>query len=402
MITQNKLYDWAGMFLSGETTRGTIESNSVTQAKSELRKQGIIVLKIVKKKSFVFKRIHRIKPLDLTLFSRQLITLLNAGMPLNHALNLLSLNANNPRLKVLIQAIRSDVENGLMLSNALSKYPDCFNRLFCNMVKAGEQSGTLDSMLIKVVEYRENTARLRKKIQKVMAYPLAVTLIAILVTVILLTWVIPQFNVLFNSFGADLPILTQYVIHLSIVLKNRWDVIIFIVFTMVYGGICAYKHSPECSKRIDQLYLNLPLIGKIARKSSISRFSRTLSITCAAGLPLNDALQLVSGVIWGSLYKQATHSIREQVIQGQSIHSAIKNTQLFPEMVIQLVSVGEESGTLEQMLTKIADFYDEEVNSSIETLSGLLEPVLMTILGLFVGGLVVAMYLPILKLGTII
>ncbi len=402
MMTQNKQYDWAGMFLSGEATRGSIEANSVTLAKSELRRQGIIALKIVKKRTFLFKTFRRITPLEITAFSRQLITLIKAGMPLNHSLNLLSINANNPRLKVLIQALRSDVENGLMLSSALSKYPDCFNRLFCNMVKAGEQSGAIDTMLLKIVEYRENTANFRKKLHKVMAYPLVVTVIALLVTAILLTWVIPQFDRLFNSFDAQLPILTQYVIHLSNFLKNWCGMIICIVLAIVYGVVCAYKHLPEVSKRIDRLYLNLPIIGKIARNLSISRFSRTLSITSTSGLPLNDALQLVSGVIGGGLYAQATHSIREKVIQGQSIHSAIENTQLFPAMVIQLISVGEESGTLEQMLTKIADFYDEEVNSSIETLSSLLEPVIMTILGLFIGGLVVAMYLPMLKLGTII
>jgi len=396
-------YQWKGIFQSGEITCGIIDANNITLAKAELRKQGIITRKIAKKRQSLFIRYAwNIKPSDISLFTRQLATLINAGVPLSHSLEILGAGVSNPRMKALIQVIRTDVETGLMFAQALSKHPVFFNSLFCSMIHAGEESGSLDIMLLKVAEYKENIASIKKKINQTMAYPIAVTLIAILVTGGLLTYVIPQFDSLFKSFNAELPTLTRYVINLSVFFKTWWKIIISMIAALVYGGIYVHKHSPTFSKMNHRLILKLPIVGNIVQKASIARFTRTLSVTFAAGLPLTEALKSVAGVTGSGLYAQAANKVREEISQGQSMHSAIQNTYLFPDMVIQLISIGEESGTLEQMLRKIADFYEEDVDTAIDTLSGLLEPVIMTILGLLIGGLVVAMYLPILKLGSII
>jgi len=396
-------YYWEGILQTGETTHGIIGANSLALAKTELRKQGIMTRKVVKKGNGLFSiYTQRIKPSDITLLTRQLATLIKAGVSLCHAFKIIVSGVKNVRMKKLIQTIHSDVETGVMLTQALSKHPAFFSPLFRNMVHAGEQSGTLDVMLLTIAAYKEKMARIKKKINKAMAYPLAVCLIAILITGGLLTYVIPQFDLLFKSFGAELPTLTRYVISISGFYQTWWPILMSLFTAVIYGSIYAHKHSPVFSRLTYQLLLNLPIIGDIVQKSSISRFTHTLSITYAAGLPLNEALKSVEEVSEPGPYAKAAYKVREGISQGQSIHRAIQNTGLFPDMVIQLISIGEESGALEQMLNKVADIYDEDVDAAVDALSSLLEPVIMTILGLLIGGLVVAMYLPILKLGSIV
>ena len=396
-------YYWKGIIQSGETISGVIEAISINLAKAELRKQGIITRKIrLKRHSLLTNYTRSIKPADINLFTRQLATLHHAGVPLENALQILKKGTSNPFMNKLIQSIQTDVKTGLMLTQALSKYPAYFNSLFCNMIHAGEQSGSLDMVLLKMADYKENMTDIRKKINKAMAYPFAVIVIAMLVTAGLLTCVIPQFDALFKSFDAELPLLTRYIIHLSFFFKSWWSVMMFMFTVLVYGGFYAYKHRPAVSKITHQFLLRIPIMGTIIQKSAISRFTRTLSITVAAGLPLTEALTSVTGVTGNLLYAQATFKIKADISQGQSLTDAINNTQLFPDMVIQLISIGEESGTLEHMLRKIAEIYEKDVDTAIHTFSDLLEPVIMTILGLLIGGLVVAMYLPILKLGSIV
>ena len=399
----NTDYYWEGVFQSGEKTKGLINANSIPLAKAALRKQGIITRKIVKKRNPFYSQYTRgIKPSDITLFTRQLATLIAAGIPLSQSLDILEHGLSNPRMKTLIQTIRTDVQSGLMLTQALNKHPVFFNPLFCSMINAGEQSGSLDVMLLKVAAYKEKMVSIRKKIRKALLYPMAVTLIAILVTGGLLTFVIPQFDSLFKSFGAELPVLTRYVINLSIFFKAWWPMLSSMITVIIYGSIYALKRSLHFSKMVHRLILKLPIIGSIVQKASIARFTRTLSITFAAGLPLTVALKSVAEVTGIYQYTQATYKIREEISQGLSLQKAIQNTNLFPDMVIQFISIGEESGTLEQMLNKIADFYEEDVDTTVDALSSLLEPAIMTILGLLIGILVISRYLPILKLGSVV
>ncbi len=396
----NVTYQWHGVNQSGEKVTGIIEAGNVLQAKSELRRHGVITRRIVKKRQFILNQ--SIKQTDITLFTRQLATLIKAGIPLIRSFDILQNGTGNQKLKTLIRTIRQDIQSGFMLAQALRKHPLFFNALFCNMVDAGELSGSLDTMLDKMATHKEKTAAIKKKVVKALTYPTAVMFVAIIITCGLLIFVIPQFESLFNSFGAELPALTLFVMQVSKFFIAQWGTLTSIISVIIYGYIYGHKHYPKVTHINHQMSLRLPIIGQILQKASIARLTRTLSITLAAGLPLTEALKSVAGVTGNNLYAQAASSIREEISSGQSLQHAIKNTGLFPCLVTQMVAVGEESGTLEQMLLKIADFYEEDVSKTVDALSSLLEPVIMTILGLLVGSLVVAMYLPILKLGTVI
>ncbi|KTD21727.1 type II secretion system F family protein [Legionella londiniensis] len=396
-------YQWEGINQSGEKLQGVIEAKSVAIAKNELRKQGIITRKIIKKRKKFFDRKNRkIKQADITVFSRQLATMIEAGIPLVQAFDIVAKGQSNERMKKLVEEIKKDVESGLTFAEALTKHPAYFNELFCNLVDAGEKSGSLDIMLDKVATYKEKIETIKKKIKKALTYPLAVIVIAFLVTAGLLIFVVPQFESLFEGFGADLPALTRGVISLSEFFQAYWYIIFGAAGAGVYAFIYFRNHSPAFAHNIDRYLLRLPVVGSILQKAAIARFSRTLSITFAAGLPLVEALKSVSGATGNYLYAEATNKIRDEVSSGQQLQLAMERTQLFPNMVVQMVAIGEESGALEQMLTKVADFFEEEVDNAVDSLSSLLEPMIMAILGVLVGGLVVAMYLPIFKLGSVV
>jgi type IV pilus assembly protein PilC len=395
-------FTWEGVNRSGNKINGVIEARSLALAKAELRKQGVIPRKVAKKRTSLLKRKKKIKPLDITVFSRQLSTMVQAGIPLIQSFDIISKGQTNESMRSLVDAIKKDVETGLTLAESIQKHPKYFNELFCNLVDAGEKSGSLEIMLNKVATYKEKIETIKKKIKKALTYPMAVLVIAFLVTAGLLIFVVPQFESLFSGFGADLPAMTRGVISLSEFFQAYWYIIFGALGAAVFGFIYAKSHSPAFAHTVDRYLLRLPIVGTILEKAAIARFARTLSITFAAGLPLVEALQSVAGATGSILFAEATKKIRNEVSNGQQMQIAMSNTNLFPNMVIQMIAIGEESGALEQMLGKVADFYEEEVDNAVDSLSSLLEPVIMAILGILVGGLVVAMYLPIFKLGSVV
>ncbi|QDP72537.1 type II secretion system F family protein [Legionella israelensis] len=396
-------FQYEGINRSGEKTKGEIEARSMAIAKADLRRQGIITKKVIKKRKSLFDRANKkITQADITVFSRQLATMIEAGIPLVQSFDIVAKGQSNKRVQDLINTIKNDVETGLTLAESLAKHPAYFNDLFCNLVDAGEKSGSLEVMLNKVATYKEKIESIKKKIKKALTYPIAVMVIAFLVTAGLLIFVVPQFESLFQGFGADLPAMTRMVIRLSETFQAYWYIIFGVLALAVYAFIYAKNHSPNFAQGVDRVMLKFPVIGPILEKAAIARFSRTLSITFAAGLPLVDALKSVAGATGNILFAKATDKIREEVSTGQQMQLAMENTHMFPNMVVQMVAIGEESGALEQMLSKVADFYEEEVDNAVDSLSSLLEPLIMAILGILVGGLVVAMYLPIFKLGSVV
>ncbi|KTD11100.1 pilus assembly protein PilC [Legionella gratiana] len=396
-------FHYIGINKASQKVNGDIEARSLALAKVELHRQGIIISKIVKKRTpFLKQKSKKIKSADITVLSRQLATMIESGIPLVQTFDIVAKGQTNKRLKELIENMKHDVETGLTLSEALKKHPAHFNDLFCNLVDAGEKSGSLDIMLNKIAIYKEKIETIKKKIKKALTYPIAVIIVALIVTSGLLIFVVPQFESLFKGFGADLPMMTKTVVNLSNFFQSYWYLIFGSLTGSVYAFIYAVKHSPQFAQNVDRTLLKIPVIGPIIEKAAIARFARTLSITFAAGLPLVEALKSVAGATGNIIFAKATDKIREEVSTGQQINKAMANTQLFPNMVIQMVAIGEESGTLERMLSKVADFYEEDVDNAVDSLSSLLEPIIMTILGVLVGGLVVAMYLPIFKLGAAI
>ncbi len=402
--TQTALaYTWEGLNRNGDKVNGVLESNSIAIAKVTLRNQGIIIKKIaVKRKPFFDRKNKKITQAEIAAFSRQLATMLQAGIPLIQSFEIVSKGQKNARMQTLIGDIKKEVESGLTLAESLQKHPVYFNELFCSLVDAGERSGSLEIMLDKVATYKEKVESIKKKIKKALTYPIAVLVIALIVTVALLIYVVPQFESLFKGFGADLPALTRAVVIMSEFVQSYWYLLFGGIGLVVGSLIYAKKRSVKFAHAIDRYLLKLPVIGTILEKAAIARFSRTLSITFAAGMPLVDALESVSGATGNILYSNATIKIRDEVSNGQQLQLAMSNTQLFPHVVVQMIAIGEESGALEQMLGKVADHYEEEVDNAVDSLSSLLEPIIMSILGVLVGGLVIAMYLPIFKLGSVV
>ncbi|MBJ15062.1 MAG: type II secretion system protein F [Legionellaceae bacterium] len=397
------VYKWNGLNRQGIKVDGNIEASNLGIAKAMLHKQGIIIRAIAKERKPLFdKKNKKIKSADITVFTRQLATMINAGIPLIQAFDVIIKGQKNKRMQVLIDTIRKDVETGLSLAESLTKHPKFFNELFCNLVDAGEKSGSLDIMLNKIATYKEKIEIIKKKIKKALTYPSAVLVVAFVVTAILLVFVVPQFQSLFQGFGADLPALTLMVIRLSKFFQAYWYIMFGFIGIGVYAFLYFMKHSTHFAHQVDKILLKIPIIGPILEKAAIARFARTLSITFAAGLPLVDALKAVSGATGNIIFANATQSIKEEISSGQLLQKAMANTHIFPNMVIQMTAIGEESGTLESMLGKIADFYEEEVDNAVDSLSSLLEPLIMSILGVLVGGLVIAMYLPIFKLGSVV
>jgi type IV pilus assembly protein PilC len=395
---------WQGKNKAGATVTGEMNASNVTIVKAELRRQGITAGKIKKKSTPLFSSFKRdrVKISDIAIFTRQLSTMLGAGIPIVQSLDILERGQTQQAFQNLVNQIKIDVESGTPFSNALRKYPQYFNALYCNLVAAGEQSGTLDNMLIRIATYREKIESIKSKVKKAMFYPTAVIVIAMLISAGLLIFVVPKFQAVFSSFGAQLPALTLLVIHVSDFLQKFWWLIFGGIGAAVWGLVRLYKRSPAFTRKVDELTLRLPILGPILHKSAVARFARTLSTTFAAGLPLIDALQAVASAAGNEIYGNAILQIREEVSAGQAINLAMKNTNLFPSMVVQMVAVGEESGSLEFMLGKVADYYEEQVDNAVNGLSSLLEPIIMVVLGTIIGGLVIAMYLPIFRMGNVI
>ena len=397
-------YVWHGTNAKGETLTGEIAAASLILAKAEIRRQGINIKTVNKKSQGLFSggKGKKLSAADVSIILRQTSTMINAGIPIVQALDMLGQAQTNPTGKTVIQSIKADIESGTQFAKSLRKYPQYFSSLTCNLLEAGEQSGSLDKMLDRVATYNEKTESLKKRIKKALTYPAAVIGIAILITIGLLIYVVPTFKDVFKSFNAELPTPTLVVIALSDFMKKFWWLFLGGSIGGIYAIVQAYKKNPKFEEKLDRFSLKLPILGAILEKAAIARFARTLSTTFAAGLPLVDALQTVAGATGNVLFSKATLKIREDVSAGQKIHRAMSDTHLFPPLVVQMVGIGEESGSLEFMLAKVADFYEEDVDNAVDNLSSLLEPLIMVVLGTLIGGLVVAMYLPIFKLGGII
>lgn len=402
MKGSKRIFQWEGINKCGEKMKGEISAISTALVKAQLRHQGIQPKKVYKKWNLFGQRKKTIHAKEISVFSRQLATMMKAGIPIVQSFDIVARGVTNASLRHLILEIKSDVGSGMTFANALKKHPKYFNDLYCNLVNAGEQSGCLDVIIEKVATYKEKTETLKGKIKKALYYPAAVIVVVIMVTGALLIFVVPQFQQLFAGFGGKLPTMTRFVIYLSQIFQHYGWMILGAMGVAIYGFIEAKKRSKKVAHAIDYFLLKMPVIGVIIEKATIARFSRTLAITFAAGLPLVDALKSVAGVTGNVIFTDATSRIREDVATGQQMQLAMRNTQLFPTMVIQMVAIGEGSGSLEQMLSKVADFYEEEVDNAVDGLSSLLEPFIMVILGVLVGGLVIAMYLPIFKLGSVI
>jgi type IV pilus assembly protein PilC len=392
---------WEGKDKKGNRVKGRGLARDEMEIRSDLRKQGIAATK-VRKESTMFKSEGKVLPEDIALFARQLATMLNAGIPMVQAFEIIGVGNDKPAVQKLVLAIRSDIETGNTLHQSLAKHPLYFDDLFVNLVEAGEHAGALEAVLEKIATYKEKTEALKKKIKKALFYPAAVLAVAVIVTVILLLFVIPQFESLFKGFGADLPAFTQFVVNMSKSLQKTgwmWAIILF-GCGITFGYF--YKRSRPLRQFIDRLSLQIPVIGPILRKSAIARYARTLATMFAAGVPLVEAMKSVAGATGNIIYQDAVLRMRDEISTGMRMQRAMENTGLFPNMVVQMIAVGEESGSLDEMAGKVADFYEADVDAAVDALSSLLEPMIMAILGVLVGGMVIAMYLPIFKLGAVV
>ncbi|MEW6353862.1 MAG: type II secretion system F family protein [Pseudomonadota bacterium] len=400
-LKKEDIFVWEGTNKQGARVKGETRALNVTLVKADLRRQGIQPLK-VKKKSLLARRKKKITAKDIAVFSRQIATMISAGVPLVQSFEIIGRGHENPAMQELLLTVKSDIEGGSSLTEALRRHPLYFDDLYCNLVHAGEQAGILEGLLNKIATYKEKTEALKGKIKKALWYPAAVLIVAFVVTAILLIFVIPQFESLFQGFGADLPALTVMVINLSKIFQEWW----WAIFGALGGGIYAVvyfkKRSRKFSQRIDRLALKLPIIGNILNKAAIARYARTLSTMFAAGVPLVEAMESVAGAAGNVVYSDAILQMRDEVSTGTQLQQAMRNTDLFPNMVVQMTAIGEEAGSLDTMLAKVADFYEQEVDNLVDSLSSLLEPLIMAILGVLVGGLVIAMYLPIFKLGSVV
>ena len=393
---------WEGTDRNGKAVKGEMDGNGAAYVKSMLRRQGINPKKVKKKPKTAGLGGKKIKPKDIAVFTRQLATMLSAGLPVVQAFDIVGKGNENPSMRNLVGKIKSDVESGTNLTEALSKHPLYFDSLYCNLVGAGEQAGILETLLDKIATYKEKIEDIKGKIKSALFYPTAVVIVAFIITAILLIFVIPQFEALFKDFGADLPALTVMVINASKVFTEWWYVIFGVIIGSVFGFSYSYKRSTKMQHAMDRALLKAPVIGEIVRKATMARFARTLATMFAAGVPLVEALDSVAGASGNSVYEKGTMEIKAEVSQGTQLTLAMERTNLFPNMVVQMVGIGEEAGELDAMLTKIADIYEAEVDDAVAGLSSLLEPIIMAFLGIVVGGMVVAMYLPIFKLAAVV
>ena len=392
---------WEGKDRKGNKLRGRGLAKDELELRADLRRQGIAATRVRKERQ-LFKGEGKVTAEDIAIFSRQLATMLAAGIPMVQAFEIVGVGHDKPAVQKLVLGIKQDIETGNALHQALGKHPLYFDDLYTNLVEAGEHAGALEAVLEKIATYKEKTEALKKKIKKALFYPAAVLAVAIIVTVILLLFVIPQFESLFKGFGADLPAFTQFVVNMSRWLQSNGWVVLIIVGAAVFTFAYFYKRSRPLRQFLDRMSLGIPVIGPILRKSAIARFARTLATMFAAGVPLVEAMKSVAGATGNIVYQDAVLKMRDSIATGMRMQRAMENTGLFPNMVVQMIAVGEESGSLDEMASKVADFYEADVDAAVDALSSLLEPLIMVILGVLVGGMVVAMYLPIFKLGAVV
>jgi type IV pilus assembly protein PilC len=397
------LFVWEGMNKQGKRAKGEISGTTMALVKADLRRQGITPLKVKKKPKPMFgSKKKKIKQADIAVFSRQLATMMAAGVPMVQAFEIVGKGHENPSMQDLIMTIKTSVEGGSSLAESLAKHPLYFDDLYCSLVHAGEQAGILETLLDKIATYKEKVEAIKGKIKKALFYPTAIIVVAFIITTILMIFVIPQFADMFQSFGGDLPALTQLVIQISNVFQHYWYIIFAAIGGTIYGIMQLKRRSKAFNVFLDRTLLKLPIIGDILTKATIARFARTLSTMFAAGMPLVEAMETVAHAAGNSVYTNAILGMRDDVATGQMMNVSMKETGLFPNMVVQMLSIGEETGSVDSMLSKVADFYEEEVDNMVDGLSSLMEPMIMAVLGVVIGGLVVAMYLPIFKMGSVV
>ena len=405
--TADKLdtFVWTGLSARGKKLEGEMTGTSIALVKAQLRKQGITPSKVKRKPKPLFgigAGGQKITAKDIAIFTRQIATMLTAGVPLIQSLEMISSGAKNKSLSKLIGSIADEVKAGQPLAKSLRAYPRYFDELYCDLIHSGEQSGALDKIFDRVAVYKEKAEALKSKIKKAMFYPIAVVVVALIVTSILLIFVVPQFQDIFSSFGAELPAFTLFVIGISEFMQEAWWVFLLVIGVSIYSYKEALIRSPAARHFNDRLVLQLPVVGMILHKAAVARYARTLSTTFAAGVPLVDALDSAAGASGNVIYKNAITEIKAEVSSGNQMNWAMRNSKLFPDMVIQMVSIGEESGSLDGMLEKVANIYEQEVDDAVDGLSSLLEPLIMSVLAVLVGGLIIAMYLPIFQLGSVV
>lgn len=396
------IYAWDGVDKNGRRVRGENEAPNAAFVNATLRRQGIKPLKVRKKPKPLFTFKKKIKPKDIAVVTRQLSTMIGAGIPIAQSLDILSKGHDNPAMQELLTDIRQDVEAGTNLSTALGKHRLHFDDLYCNLVDAGEQSGTLDNLMDKIATYKEKIEAIKSKIKSALFYPTAVIIVAFIVVSILMIFVIPQFEKLFHGFGASLPSLTQMVVNMSHGFQHYWWLIFSVVIGAAVGFSFLYKRSAKMRFTLDRIMLRFPIFGEVVRKATIARFTRTLGTMFGAGVPLVDALDSVAGASGNRVYYNAIMKIKGDISTGQQLASAMEDTRLFPNMVLQMVAIGEESGELEVMLNKVAEFYEDEVDNAVASISSLIEPFIIIFLGIVIGTVVVAMYLPIFKMAAVV
>ena len=390
---------WEGKDKRGNKVRGKALAASENALRADLRKQGVAATRVKTQKSMGGGKPNAS---DIAVFARQLATMMSAGIPMVQAFEIIGNGHEKPSMQKLVLDIKANIEGGSTLHESLAKFPLFFDDLFVNLVEAGEQAGALESLLDKIATYKEKTEALKKKIKKALFYPTAVLAVALIVSAILLIFVIPQFESLFKGFGADLPAFTQMVVNLSRFMQHEGWIPLIVIGGGVYAFLYFHKRSRNMRRAIDRAMLKFPIIGPILVKAAIARFARTLATMFAAGVPLVEAMQSVAGATGNIVYEEGTLRMKDEVATGQRLQRAMENTGLFPNMVVQMIAVGEESGSLDTMSSKVADFYEAEVDNAVDSMSALMEPAIMAVLGVLVGGMVIAMYLPIFKLGSVI
>lgn len=399
---KTNMYKWEGKNRQGAVMSGQMAGQDAALIKAQLRKQGINPTKVRKKGVELFSAGKKIKPMDIAIFTRQMATMMKAGVPLLQSFDIIAEGVDNPNLRKLVDTLKQDVAAGNSFATSLRKHPAYFDDLYCNLVESGEQSGALESLLDRVATYKEKTEALKAKIKKAMNYPIAVVAVAVIVTAILLIKVVPQFQEVFASFGAELPAFTLFVIGISeFVQSDGWLIVVFfIAFAFIFKHV--HRTSEKFRDSIDRALLKAPVVGHILYNSAVARFGRTLATTFAAGVPLVDALDSVAGATGNVVFKNAVMKIKSDVTSGMQLNFSMRATGVFPSMALQMTAIGEESGALDEMLDKVATHYEAEVDNAVDGLTALMEPLIMSVLGVLVGGLIIAMYLPIFQLGAVV
>lgn len=393
------VYEWEGRDRNGKTVRGEMRAGGEAMVQASLRRQGVLVTKVKRRRVSAG---GKIKQKDVAVFTRQLSTMLRAGVPLLQSFDIVARGSSNPKLARLLTEIRNDIETGTSLSAAFRKHPMQFDALYCNLVEAGEAAGILETLLDRLATYQEKTIELKNKVKSALTYPVAVLIVAFIVVTVIMMFVVPSFKDIFSSFGADLPAPTLLVIAMSEMFTSYWWAIFGTLGIGGYMFMQTWKRSPQMQMTMDRLMLKLPIFGQLIHKATVARWTRTLSTMFAAGVPLVEALDSVGGASGNRVFAEATERIQKEVATGAALTSSMQGTGVFPSMVLQMSAIGEESGSLDQMLGKVADFYESEVDEAVKGLSSLMEPLIITVLGTVIGGIVVAMYLPIFKLGQVV